>query len=68
MNTLPRRPDLLTSLARHKAAGRTVLKPRGFDMVSETVDPASATRGVFYHRLGRGGQVSHVRPDTDAAA
>jgi glycosyltransferase involved in cell wall biosynthesis len=40
-------PDLPASLARHKAAGHTVLKPRGFDMVSETVDPASATRGVF---------------------
>ena len=40
-------PDLPTSLARHKAAGHTVLKPRGFDMVSEACDPAAATRGVF---------------------
>jgi hypothetical protein len=40
-------PDLPASLARHKAAGHTVLRPRGFDMVSETDDPATATRGVF---------------------
>lgn len=40
-------PDLPSSLARHKAAGHTVLKPRGFDMVSEACDPAAATRGVF---------------------
>lgn len=40
-------PDLPAALSRHKAAGHTVLKPRGFDMVAETVDPAAATRGVF---------------------
>ena len=40
-------PHLATALARHKAAGHTVLRPRGFDMVSDSVDPADATRGVF---------------------
>jgi hypothetical protein len=40
-------PDLGAALIRHKAAGTTVLKPRGFDMVSETTDAASANRGVF---------------------
>jgi hypothetical protein len=40
-------PDLLAALRLHKIAGRTVLTPRGFDMVSETLDPAAATRGVF---------------------
>jgi hypothetical protein len=39
--------DLTAALARHKAAGVTVLRPRGFDMVSEQCDPAAATRGVF---------------------
>ena len=40
-------PDLAAALTRHKAEGATVLKPRGFDMVSETADAASAIRGVF---------------------
>lgn len=40
-------PNLSAALARHQAAGHTVLQPRGFDMVSESPDPATATRGVF---------------------
>ena len=39
-------PDLPAALARHKAAGHTVLKPRGFDMIAETADAAAAVRGV----------------------
>lgn len=40
-------PDLTAALERHKAAGATVLKPRGFDMVSESDDPVAAKLGVF---------------------
>jgi glycosyltransferase involved in cell wall biosynthesis len=40
-------PDLATSLAAHQAAGHTVLKPRGFDMVAESFNPVEATRGVY---------------------
>jgi glycosyltransferase involved in cell wall biosynthesis len=41
-------PDLAAALERHKAAGVTVLRPRGFDMVSEcAADPAAVDVGVF---------------------
>lgn len=40
-------PDLTAALERHKAAGTTVLRPRGFDMVSEGEDPAATDLGVF---------------------
>ena len=40
-------PDLASSLARHKAAGHTVLRPRGYDMISRSPDPATVTHGVF---------------------
>ena len=46
-------PDLKAALARHKAAGATVLKPRGFDMVAETLDPVAATRGVFNKKYSK---------------
>ncbi|MBA3744830.1 glycosyltransferase family 2 protein [Sporichthya sp.] len=41
-------PDLTVALERHQAAGATVLRPRGFDMIAEDdADPATVDVGVF---------------------
>jgi hypothetical protein len=49
MNTLRRRPDPGASQGRRPHGPEAARLRHG----SETVDPASATRGVFHQRLGR---------------